>query len=69
MSTVNGDGGAAVPTIDDEESELDISEQTNRPKDVAVQQQRIQAWHPILDPEWVIVTLLLLSVILIPTGT
>lgn len=52
----------------EEESVLDPSEQTMRPLDVAVQQQRIQAWHPILDPEWMIYAFLALAVILIPVG-
>ena len=54
---------------DDDEPELDLSEQTQRPADVAVAQQRIQAWHPILDPEWMIYSFLLMAVICIPTGT
>ena len=54
---------------DDDEDILDISEQTNRPTDDALHQQRVQAWHPILDPVWVIVGLFYLGVILVPTGT
>jgi len=53
---------------DEEESYLDPSEQTQRPADVAVQQQRVEAWHPILDPEWMIYTFLILAVIMIPVG-
>jgi hypothetical protein len=52
----------------EEESVLDESEQTMRPKDVAVQQQRVFAWHPILDPEWMIYSFLILAVIMIPVG-
>ena len=52
----------------EDEDVLDMSEQTNRPKDDALHQQRVQAWHPILDPVWVIVTLFYLGVILVPTG-
>lgn len=61
-----------MPTIvvdGEEESILDESEQTMKPKDVAVQQQRVQAWHPILDPEWMIYSFLILAVIMIPVGT
>lgn len=43
-------GALAVGGDDDEDSALDISEQTNRPPDVALLQQRILAWQPILDP-------------------
>lgn len=53
---------------EDEDSVLDIADQLNRPPDVAIQQQRIKAWHPILDPEWMIYGYLILAVILIPTG-
>ena len=60
MTTIMVDG--------EEESVLDPSEQTQRPADVAVQQQRVEAWHPILDPEWMIYTFLILAVIMIPVG-
>ena len=61
-----------MPTIivdGEEESVLEDDEQTMRPKDVAVQQQRVFAWHPILDPEWAIYSFLILAVIMIPVGT
>jgi hypothetical protein len=54
---------------DEDESVLDLADQINRPKDVAIQQQRVEAWHPILDPEWMIYSFLILAVILIPVGT
>jgi len=61
---------ASMPTADDDDdSVLDLAEQTQRPKDVALQQQRVNAWHPILDPVWVIVALFYLGVILVPVGT
>ena len=53
---------------EDDESVLSLSEQTNRPPDLALHQQRIPAWHPILDPVWVIIALFYLGVIMIPTG-
>jgi len=43
-------------------------EQTMRPRDDALHQQRIEGWSPILDPVWVIVPLLCLGVILVPVG-
>lgn len=55
--------------MDDEDSVLDESEQTARPPDIALLQQRIQAWHPILDPKWVIAALFYLGAILVPVGT
>lgn len=52
----------------DDESVLSLSQQTNRPPDLALHQQRIPAWHPILDPVWVIIALFYLGVIMIPVG-
>lgn len=54
--------------VDDDDSALDMSEQTNRPTDNALQQQRVKAWHPVLDPVWVIIALFYLGVIMLPTG-
>mmetsp|Transcript_27757 Transcript_27757/g.31163 ORF Transcript_27757/g.31163 Transcript_27757/m.31163 type:complete len:447 (+) Transcript_27757:70-1410(+) len=53
---------------DDDESVIDISKQTNRPSDIPIQQQSINAWHPILDPNWMIISYLILAVIMIPFG-
>jgi hypothetical protein len=58
----------SVPPEEREDAALDLAEQTNRPVDNALNQQRIDAWHPILDPVWVMVTLFYLGVILIPVG-
>ena len=58
--------GSSEP--DEDDSALELSEQTNRPADVALAQQRIPAWHPILDPLWVIVALFYLGAILVPVG-
>lgn len=52
----------------DDESVLDIAEQTLRPLDVAIAQQRVEAWHPILDPVWVIVAFFYLGAILLPVA-
>jgi hypothetical protein len=57
-----------MAAADDDESVLDISEQTNRPLDVALFQQRVKAWSPILDPRWVIAALLYFGVIMVPVG-
>ena len=48
---------------------LDITDQKNRPEDTPINTQSINAWHPILDPNWVIVTYLILAAITIPFGT
>jgi hypothetical protein len=55
--------------MDDHESTADLADELMRPKDVAVQQQRVLAWHPILDPNWVIYSFLILAVVMIPLGT
>lgn len=41
---------------------------SNEPPDKAVFQQRMEAWHPILHPVWVIVTFVLLGAAFVPTG-
>ena len=53
----------------DDDSVLDMDQQTMRPPDKALHQQRVNAWHPILDPVWVIIALFYLGVILVPVGT
>ena len=52
----------------DDEDHLPLSEQTNRPEDIPIHTQTINAWHPILDPNWVIFTYLALAAIMIPFG-
>lgn len=54
---------------DDDDDVLDPSEQTQRPVDHALHQQRLNAWHPVLDPVFVIVALFYLGIILIPVGS
>ena len=54
---------------EEEDDLLPLSEQINRPEDTPIQQQRINAWHPILDPNWVIVSYLIIAAIMIPFGT
>ena len=55
-------------SIADDDSALPIDDQKNRPQDIRVQQQRIQAWNPILDPEWMIYAFLTVAIIMIPVG-
>ena len=64
----NNINNTPVVADDDDESVLDLADQHNRPKDVALNQQRVNAWHPILDPVWVIVALFYLGIILVPVG-
>mmetsp|Transcript_9732 Transcript_9732/g.20171 ORF Transcript_9732/g.20171 Transcript_9732/m.20171 type:complete len:103 (+) Transcript_9732:135-443(+) len=52
----------------EDDDHLPLSEQTNRPSDIPIQTQTINAWHPILDPNWVIFTYLALAAIMIPFG-
>ena len=54
---------------DEDEDILPEEQQTMRPTSDSLHQQRIQAWHPVLDPVWVIVGLFYLGVILVPVGT
>ena len=60
---------ASTTRTKDDEDHLPLSEQTNRPSDIPIQTQTIAAWHPILDPNWVIFTYLALAAIMIPFGT
>lgn len=53
---------------DEDEEVLSEAEQTRRPLDTALRQQRIAAWSPYLDPWWVVGTLFVLAAIFIPVG-
>mmetsp|Transcript_45500 Transcript_45500/g.110705 ORF Transcript_45500/g.110705 Transcript_45500/m.110705 type:complete len:450 (+) Transcript_45500:388-1737(+) len=65
----NGVGGGDNSNDDGESSSvLPLDEQTMRPPDRAVQQQRVRAWHPILDPNWMVFSYLILAVVMIPVG-
>ena len=46
----------------------DVIPGANRPPDLALRQQRLKAWKPILDPTWVIAALLIIAAIFIPVG-
>lgn len=59
---------AETVDYDDDDSILSRSEQKNRPLDTAIGQQRVKAWHPILDPEYCIYAYLFLAIIFIPVG-
>lgn len=53
---------------DEDEEVLTLDEQTRRPLNTALRQQRIAAWNPYLDPWWVVATFLVLAAIFIPVG-
>jgi hypothetical protein len=42
--------------------------QTRKPSDVALKQQRMKSWQPLLSPRWVIAAYFLIAVIFIPVG-
>ena len=42
--------------------------QSRRPADVALLQQRMKSWQPLLDPKWVIASYLVIGIIFIPIG-
>ena len=41
---------------------------SRRPPDVALLQQRMKSWQPLLDPKWVIATYILIGIVFIPIG-
>ena len=41
---------------------------SRRPSDVALLQQRMKSWQPLLDPKWVIASYLLIGIVFIPVG-
>lgn len=58
-STMRNDGDAPEQNYDPT---------SKRPRDTALRQQRMVAWHPILDPAWVICGFFLLGAVMVPTG-
>lgn len=52
---------------DDEECTTSITK-SRRPANVALTQQRMKAWQPLLDPKWIIAAYLAIGIIFIPTG-
>lgn len=66
-ASTNG-GGSTTAGDDFDDDHLDLIDQKNRPEGTPIQQQKINAWHPILDPNWVIFAYLALATIMIPFG-
>ena len=55
----------------DAEASASTDEDVNlsrRPTDVALMQQRMKAWQPLLSPRWVIAAYLVIAIIFIPVG-
>jgi len=51
-----------------DDPEPPLEEQTRRPLDTALRQQRVKAWYPVLDPWWVIGAFVLFGAIFVPVG-
>lgn len=49
--------------------DADVTKNSRKPADVALFQQRMKAWQPLLDPKWMIAAYLCIGLIFIPTGT
>lgn len=62
------DTSESVDNGNDQSTNDENSSKTRRPANVALKQQRMKSWQPLLDPKWVIATYLLIGVIFIPTG-
>jgi len=41
---------------------------TNKPSDSPFKQQRLKAWQPILTPNWVVGTFVLIGIVFLPIG-
>jgi hypothetical protein len=41
---------------------------SRRPRDLALLQQRMKAWQPLLSPRWVIAAYLVIAAVFIPVG-
>ena len=61
--TLSSRSAAAASASTDEDVNL-----SRRPTDVALMQQRMKAWQPLLSPRWVIAAYLVIAVIFIPIG-
>ena len=70
MSTsIQGNSTAAAADAESSTSAgRSTTPKTRRPKDVALTQQRMKSWQPLLDPKWIIITYLCIGIIFIPTG-
>lgn len=48
---------------------VEVEPGKHRPPDLALRQQRLKDWKPVLDPTWVIAALIIIAAIFIPVGT
>lgn len=58
---------AATATVEADTANLNMSP-SRRPNDVALTQQRMKTWQPLLSPRWVIAAYFIIAVIFIPAG-
>lgn len=58
---------AATTTVEADTANLNMSP-SRRPNDVALTQQRMKTWQPLLSPRWVIAAYFIIAVIFIPAG-
>jgi hypothetical protein len=59
----NSNAGNSTSTKNDEPPS-----RSRRPPDVALLQQRMKSWQPLLDPKWVIASYFVIGIIFIPVG-
>ena len=64
----NGDENNNNSSNIDENDEEPTPLKSRKPSDVALTQQRMKSWQPLLDPKWIIAAYLAIGIIFIPTG-
>ena len=64
----HGSSSNANAKDDDDEERTTSITKSRRPANVALTQQRMKAWQPLLDPKWIIAAYLAIGIIFIPTG-
>ena len=64
----NNNNNSTNIKLDDDDNENDTPLKSRKPSDVALTQQRMKSWQPLLDPKWIIAAYLAIGIIFIPTG-
>ncbi|KAL7486282.1 hypothetical protein ACHAW6_011875 [Cyclotella cf. meneghiniana] len=62
------DASSSARTADVGLPSTDTMKQSRRPGDVALKQQRLKSWQPLLSPRWVIASYFAIALIFIPVG-
>lgn len=62
------DASSSARTADVGLPSSDTMTQSRRPGDVALKQQRLKSWQPLLSPRWVIASYFAIALIFIPVG-